>query len=123
VGQGTNSIAYSSDGINWTGLGTTIFSGAGYGVEWNGTRWVAVGNGINIIAYSSDGITWTGLGTTIFSATGNGVAWNGGKAGVFMNPNPLVLNANGAGLSNRLDVSADGYYNTGFSNMTMTIRT
>lgn len=32
VGQGTNSIAYSADGVNWTGLGTTTFSTAGYGV-------------------------------------------------------------------------------------------
>jgi hypothetical protein len=122
VGVGSNSIAYSYDGINWTGLGTTIFS-HGFGVGWVGNRFVAVGQGTNTIAYSSDGITWTGSGTSVFNSLGQTVGWNGGKAGVFMNPNPLVLNANGAGLSNRLDVSADGYYNTGFSNMTMTIRT
>ena len=64
VGQGTNTIAYSSDGITWTGLGTSAFSSVGHGVAWNGTRWVAVGQGTNTIAYSSDGITWTGLGTS-----------------------------------------------------------
>jgi hypothetical protein len=32
VGQGTNSIAYSADGINWTGLGTGTFSTYGLGV-------------------------------------------------------------------------------------------
>jgi hypothetical protein len=78
VGSGTNTIAYSSDGITWTGLGKTIFSAYGNGVAWNGTRWVAVGYGTtNSIAYSSDGITWTEAGTSIFSGEGYGVAWNG----------------------------------------------
>lgn len=78
-----------------------------------------MGRGINSIAYSSDGITWTGLGTSIFSDYGYGVAWNAGKGGVFMNP--ITLNEYGSGLSNRLDVSTDNYYNQGFTNMTMTI--
>ena len=78
VGDGTNTIAYSSDGITWTGLGTSIFSSIGYGVAYNGTnRWVAVGNGTNSIAYSSDGISWTGIGTSIFLNTGYGVVSNG----------------------------------------------
>jgi hypothetical protein len=34
VGAGTNSIAYSSDGITWTGLGTGTFS-SGLGVAGN----------------------------------------------------------------------------------------
>jgi hypothetical protein len=77
VGQGTNTIAYSSDGINWTGIGIAIFSTAGYGVAWNGEMFVAVGTGTNTIAYSSDGINWTGVGVAIFSTAGYGVAWNG----------------------------------------------
>ena len=83
VGRGTNTIAYSSNGITWTGLGvispTTPFTTAGYGVAWNGKLWVAVGEGTNTIAYSSDGITWTGLGvispTTPFTTAGRGVAY------------------------------------------------
>jgi hypothetical protein len=69
VGNGTNSIAYSRDGITWTGVTLkTIFSSSGNAVAWNGTIWVAVGNGDdNTIAYSSDGITWIGLGTSVFS--------------------------------------------------------
>jgi hypothetical protein len=70
VGQGTNSIAYSADGITWTGLGTGTFSTYGVGVAWNGTRWVAVGRGTNSIAWSADGVTWTGLGTGTFSTLG-----------------------------------------------------
>jgi len=76
IGQGTHTLAYSPDGVQWTGLGTSIFSTAGYGVAWNGTLWVAVGAGTNTIAYSYDGIRWTGLGAFVFSQ-GNGIAWNG----------------------------------------------
>ena len=96
VGQGVHTLAYSPDGIRWTGLGTTMFSGAGYSVAWNGTRWVAGGLGSNTLAYSYDGLRWTGLGATIFSAQVNGIAWNGS-----------VWVAVGAG-SNAIAYSADG---------------
>ena len=79
VGSGANTIAYSSDGISWTGVtGTSIFSSYGYGVAYSSalSRWVAVGSGTNTIAYSSDGITWTGLGMSIFSSEGRGVAYS-----------------------------------------------
>lgn len=33
--MGTNTIATSSDGITWTGLGTSTFSGSGIGIAWN----------------------------------------------------------------------------------------
>jgi hypothetical protein len=75
LGEGINTIAYSSDGIDWIGLGTSIFSGAIH-AAWNGTMWVAVGTGTNSIAYSYNGVIWTGLGTSIFSGASN-VAWNG----------------------------------------------
>ena len=80
VGSGsTNTLAYSSDGISWTGLGKTTFSVNAQDVAWNGSIYVAVGQGTNSIAYSSDGITWTGAtsSTSIFSSAGRGVAWNG----------------------------------------------
>ena len=81
VGQGTNSIAYSTDGISWTGAvnSTLIFSGLGFGIGWNGTRWVAVGTGTNCIAYSPNGINWTPVinSTNIFSIAGLGVVGNG----------------------------------------------
>ena len=77
VGVGiTNTIATSTNGTSWTGLGTSIFTIGGNGVAWNGTdRWVAVGSGMNSIATSSNGTSWTGLGTSIFTI-GKGVAWN-----------------------------------------------
>jgi hypothetical protein len=77
-GQGTNTIAYSDDGINWTGLGTTIFNFSVQDISWNGTMWVAVSfDSLNTIAYSYNGINWTGIGTTIFSTAGRGIGWNG----------------------------------------------
>jgi hypothetical protein len=119
VGEGTNTIAYSADGLVWTGLGATIFSIHGRGVAWNGSLWVAVGEGTNTIAYSADGLVWTGLGTTIFSTRGRGVAWNGGRGGVDMTT--ITLDEYGVGLSNRLDVVNDKYYNQGFQEMTLSI--
>jgi hypothetical protein len=80
VGSGTNTIAWSNDGITWNGLGATILSTSGNGVAWNGTRFITVGAGGNTIAWSTDGnaaATFTGLGTSIFSTQGNAVAWNG----------------------------------------------
>jgi hypothetical protein len=80
VGTGVNdTIATSSDGINWTGRGKTVFSSTGEGVAWSGSLWVAVGSGTNSIAYSTNGIDWTASTTNPFatSVTGNGVAWNG----------------------------------------------
>jgi hypothetical protein len=77
AGSGTiNTMAYSTDGINWIGLGKSIFSINGRDIAWNGTMWVAVGQGTNSIAYSYDGIHWTGLGNTIFQE-GLSVTWNG----------------------------------------------
>ena len=86
AGLSFNTIFYSTDdGINWTGTGSSIFSGGngiGNDVAWNGSMWVAVGQSSppgtgNSIAYSNDGINWTGLGTSTFSKYAIKVAWNG----------------------------------------------
>ena len=58
-----NTLAYSYDGINWTGLGTNIFSTNCKNISYTNGVWVAVGSGTNSIAYSYDGIIWTGVGT------------------------------------------------------------
>ena len=80
VGSGTNTISYSYDGVNWTGLGTSIFIYYGVGVAYSAElgRWVAVGSSsgtTNSIAYSSNGRTWYGLGSSIFT-NGNGVSYS-----------------------------------------------
>jgi hypothetical protein len=40
-----------------------------------------------------------------------------------MNPNPITLNNNGPGLTNKLDIVSDKYYNDCFTNMSFTIKT
>jgi hypothetical protein len=79
VGSGTNTIAYSYDGISWTGIGATIFTTAGLSIGWNGTYLVAGGSGTNTFAYSTTGLTagtWTGTALILTSQV-NAVAWNG----------------------------------------------
>jgi hypothetical protein len=53
----------------------------GYGVAWNGSRWVAVGYGNRNILTSVDGLSWTPANNGFISGggpgQGNGVAWNG----------------------------------------------
>ena len=106
-GQGaTNNLAYSSDGINWTGLGIITFGTYTKAVAWNGTRWVAGGVGYNTppnsLAYSNDGINWTGLGKSIFTLQATAVAWNGTR-----------WVAGGNGTTNTLAYSSDGINWTG----------
>ena len=94
VGEGTtHTIAYSTNGTSWTGLGNSIFTTGGYGVAWNGSLWVAVGVGtLYSIAYSSDGINWTGVNSSIgLLDPGESVAWNGSfwiVVGQVLSPSP-----------------------------------
>jgi hypothetical protein len=87
LGDGSyNTMAYSPDGIRWTGnaggLGKLMFDGSGSRAAWNGSLWVAVGdpsgNG-SPIAYSRDGIAWTKADASGGLAVGRDVAWNGHK--------------------------------------------
>jgi hypothetical protein len=78
VGSGTNSIAYSNDGIQWIGLETTVLT-TGNGIAWSGNRWIAVGTGAYSVAYSTDGINWTGS-TSATGLMGEGMeiaVWSG----------------------------------------------
>jgi hypothetical protein len=76
VGQGTNTIAYSSNGTTWTGVVSSPFSGQGRFVAWNGIIFLACGNGTNTIANSKDGINWNGSGNILFGI-GRSLAWSG----------------------------------------------
>ena len=67
---GCNTLAYSYDGSNWSGLGSTIFTGANR-VVWDGTEFFATGSG-NSIAKSLDGISWSPVSPNIFSV-GRGI--------------------------------------------------
>jgi hypothetical protein len=84
---GTNTLAYSPDGITWTPSvsGNSIFRWNVADIATNGTMWVAVGGNysgtLNTIAYSYDGIRWlpSSNGSSIFSVGGVAVAWGSSK--------------------------------------------
>ena len=99
VGQGTNTIAYSNDGLTWIPVtgSTTIFSTVGYGLSWSGTRWVAGGQGTNTLAYSTNGTSWTANGSSIFSTACNAICWSGTR-----------FVAVGIGAANTIAWSTDG---------------
>ena len=78
VGKGSNTIAYSLNMLDWTGLGSTLFSIQGNSVHYYKNKWIVVGSGAeNTIGYSYDGFKWKGLGKSIFSVQGNSCAYNG----------------------------------------------
>ena len=117
VGEGTNTIAYSNDGINWVGLGITYFatgSPIGYSVAWTGVCWIATGTGTsgitNTIYYSTDGIIWTGAGSSIFSTGGYGI-------GVKSFDTVSITSTN-----NSLDIVSDSYYQNGSDNFVFNIK-
>jgi hypothetical protein len=103
AGEGTNTLAYSTnDGISWTGT-STYFTSYGNGLAWSGTIWVAVGGlavGTTInrtIYYSSDGISWTGA-SSVFNITGNSVVWTGTQfiaIGTVLTGNNVYFSADG----------------------------
>ena len=75
--SGADTIEYSTDGSNWSGVTSGGFSGMGWGVAWNGSLWVAVGDDTGApIKYSSDGQTWTNIEPPAYTI-GYSVAWNG----------------------------------------------
>jgi hypothetical protein len=105
VGSGTvNSIAISTDGITWTGLGKTIFSSSASKVAYANGLWVAVGTGTNNIATSTDGFAWTGRNTTAFYGGVKGIAYGNGLW--------VVVAASGG---NAVATSSDGITWTGGS--------
>lgn len=74
-GSGSNSIAYSVDGIQWTAINTSLFSHCNKAV-WNGTLWVVVGAGTYWVATSPDGLCWTGRDSALMTECYD-IAWNG----------------------------------------------
>ena len=96
VGQGTNSIVTSMNGITWTGRSATVFTDSGKSVCYAKELWIAVGQGGNSIATSPDGITWTGRGKTALSGYGIGVAYgNGVSVAVGSGANTIATSTDG----------------------------
>lgn len=79
AGAGGNTLATSTNGVSWTGLGTSVFSTQCNKLYWNGSLWMAVGSGTNSIAYSANGTSWTGVSTANSRMSGgNGIAFGNG---------------------------------------------
>jgi hypothetical protein len=77
VGSGaTHTIAYSYNGVVWTGLGTAMFTNTATraSVRWVGNKFIAFSSGTNTLAYSYDGIRWMKLtnSTGIFDVAAYG---------------------------------------------------
>jgi len=84
---GNTTLAWSSNGITWTGItsisATAVFTGNGGGriiYNKNLSMWIAncVNNNGNagVIGYSTDGLNWTKLNPTEFNGYGTGLDYN-----------------------------------------------
>ncbi len=100
-GGTTNTLIYSTDGITWTGLGTTVYTGTALSVMWDGRYFVAFGtlNASNVVAYSSDGISWSYGTNALFMTALYGGFWN-------WNGNAAIPSIDAKGTSN-----SSGLYN------------
>lgn len=116
-GQGTNVIAYSYDGVNWTGIpdisiGPFNTMVSVRSVSWINGLWVAV-NGSTDVALSNDGINWTGYSGisgsdyTQFLAT-NGSQFNGIPS--YGNSSLMRYTSDGLswGVANDTNITAEG---------------
>ena len=104
TGEGRNTLAYSHDGMYWTGLGKNVFAERANRAVWNGKLWVAVGKGLYWVATSYDGIEWQGRESSILTE-GYDIAWNGTR-----------FVAVGKGDHAMIATSADGIYWDAVSN-------
>jgi hypothetical protein len=82
-GTGNYSLAYSYDGRNWIGSGSSTLFGTGAKaayVTYKNSTWVAAaydGTTQAKIAYSSNGINWTLISDTKLDLFVTGIDWNG----------------------------------------------
>jgi hypothetical protein len=134
-----SSIVTSTNGINWTAVSSSPFgTGTGWGVAWNGTRFVAVGqySGTSLnssIVTSTNGINWTPASPSPFgTGTGYGVAYNymransitftsSSTAGTISGPittTPLTTSST----NNKLEFVSDAYFNRGYNNVSVCIQ-
>ncbi len=104
-------------------------------VIWNGKRWIVGGVetivGISIILTSHDGITWyesppvtSPLNPYNNPLTFNvrGLASNSRIGGVIVDSQIALNKTNSVRLTTKLDLYSDDYYNNGYNNMTVSIK-
>jgi len=111
VGSGDNTVASSTDGLTWTGLGTNILSSGGSDVCWAGNKWVAGGFGSSgNVAYSYDkyGSSWV-LGSISNIGTVRTVGSNS-QAGTVVVPSQIIMGEDDT-LGGQLRITEDVYQN------------
>jgi hypothetical protein len=100
-----NTLATSTDGITWTGIGKTTFTTSCNHVNWNTKRWIATGTGGNIIAYSYDGTVWYSALTGANLFTSAYVSGTNSKNKIVSVNSGLYMNTN-----DRLAITVPKYY-------------
>jgi hypothetical protein len=124
VGSGTNAIAWSRDGITWTGLGVTNaatgYLTTGNEVFWNGQIWMACGQGsspaVGVTVYSFNGKTWYSSNNVLFDTTLYGIAYNS-----YFTNKLTLYNYGTVGGTQTLDIVGDTYYQSGYSQLIVNI--
>ena len=138
-----NNIYYSNDlsgKTGWTDASTEIITQGSTNrninfetVIWDGKKWIAAGHsnggdlGNNSFLFTSyDGKSW-------FKYTSNdninplsndiyGLASNSGIGGVVVDSQITLSKNSGVKLTKKLDIVSDKYYNSGYNNMSVTIK-
>ncbi|NBV76261.1 MAG: hypothetical protein EBR59_09985 [Methylococcaceae bacterium] len=123
-----NNLLYSANGIAWTSLTNTIFATSCTAIAWTGDKWIVGGlNGTAALFKTSYNgtvwylVTWSDPNNKQLN-TINGIAGNP-RIGPTILDSQLVLNSNGTGLDNTLDVVSGKYYQSGYTNMETTVYT
>lgn len=112
LGRLNNTLGYSYDGINFTGLGNLLFTHTGFDAVSNGSIIVAGGQGLNGLSYSYDGLNYTGLGESILGIC-LCVEWSTPL-------NMFVAGGTSGETGNTLAHSSDGINWTGLGNPVLT---
>ena len=105
------------------------------GIAWNGLMWIAVGSSVDTnAAYSYDGFTWTRflLNLLPYNSIVTGIAFNSKRPYTLTFPTNATTATPGTvsvafpvfiPATNRLDVVSDTYYNSGYTNFSITVNT
>jgi len=137
VGKGGVFVVYSYDGMTWeSGIiinpnSVTILEAKS--VTWNGILWIATIFTLSgDVMTSYDGITWQISNNSLFNTSIQKVAFNNRRPYTLSFPTNVSTATIGSispytfpisiAQSSQLDVVSDAYYNTGYTNFSMTIR-
>ena len=136
LGMSSSTAGYRSyysldNGVTWTqssgvnGNADSIFTNILYGITWTGKRFVGVGTtGANgVIGYSYNGRTWYAT-TSPFTTLGRGISsspWPT-MGSVYVDNAITISSSTGINTNNQLDVYSGTYFNNGYNNMAVTIK-